>query len=230
MKKLLIIAVLLLAPSVVNTEECTTEMVNSYLPTANSVYMKHESTANPDTYKVYVYGLTTGLSYSGINGTRFSDGYYAFATAGDIFTISIKVADGSVCALREIKTVSLTLPGKTVEEPPVINEPVKEPDSPTSNETPKPNPPINNNGTADESTNSEPVLPEDGASEEPVKENMDDQTSVDKPKIVENEAKANDNIYNNDISYASYILLAFITITSISSVIYIYFKKTKGHK
>lgn len=230
MKKLLIIAVLLLAPSVVNAEECTTEMINSYLLAANSVYMNHESTANPDTYKIYVYGLTTGLSYSGINGTRFSDGYYAFATAGDIFTISIKAADGSACALREIKTLSLYLPGKTVESQPVITEPVNEPDSPTSNENPKPKPPINNNVITDEGAKPEPVLPDDSTSEETIKENLDDQTSIDKPETVEKESIANDNIKNNNIDYTKYSLLIFISVVSIFSLIYIYFKKNKGHK
>jgi hypothetical protein len=117
-------------------------MVASYLPQANSVYMQYVATSNPDTYKMYVYGLSSGLSYDGINGTRYGDGYYAYATAGDTFTISIKISDGSVCALRTIKTLSISVPSNTT-----VTEPVVEPTPPSDNST-------TNNSTTNSTTTS----------------------------------------------------------------------------
>lgn len=237
MKKIFLIVFLLFTPIMVNAEECTDEMVASYLPTANSVYMEYESTANPDTYKIYVFGLSTGLSYSGINGTRFGDGYYAFANVGDTFTITIKVADGSVCALREIKNVSIKLPGKEIITPPVDpNPPVTEPDIPITNDNDNKTPtvPVIKNPSVIDSNNDNEILEEekenDTASEEIIKEEVVQQDTSKDEKSADINSKNNNNNEFIDKEISDYLLLIITGTIFFTSGILIYIKKFKGHK
>ncbi|MDD3453553.1 MAG: hypothetical protein PHN42_04730 [Bacilli bacterium] len=246
MKKFIFAVVMLLVviPFSVNAEECTDYMVASYLPQANSVYMQYVATSNPDTYKMYVYGLSSGLSYDGINGTEFSDGYYAYATAGDTFTISIKISDGSVCALRTIKTLSISVPSNTT-----VTEPVVEPTPPSNNSTTNNNTTNStttspststNSGTTSSSTNNESTNSnastnsetDNNATSEDVKTDTSTDITVtensevqDSKEILTSKATSQNN--NSIIKYIA-ILIAIVSLSGIG--IFIYFKKFKGAK
>ena len=250
MKKFIFAVVMLfvLIPFSVNAEECTEEMVASYLPQANNVYMNYVVTSNPDTYKIYVYGLSTGLSYDGINGTRYNDGYYAYATAGDTFTISVKISDGSVCALRTIKTVSISVPANTT-----VNQPVVEPTTPstdsntsgesttTNNSTTSPSTSNNsestssssNNGTTSSDINSSEqttdVTTSDSTSTDDTSSNIneDDNNEVDDTK---KELSTSETSKTNDNSIIKYIIIIISGIFIVGTGILIYFKKVKGTK
>ena len=236
MKKFLFAIVIsfILIPLSVNAEECTDEMVASYLSQANNVYMNYEVTSNPDTYKVYVYGLSTGLSYDGINGTRYSDGYYAFASAGDTFSINIKVSDGSICALRSIKTLSISLPSNTTVTQPVVEEtPV------TSNE----NDETNNTTTSSDSSSggtassndsnsdtSSQTIDDQLTTEEKINSSsegdLSEETGEDLITTTSEDVKENNN--NNKIIIISILTISILCLVSVG--IYIYMKKFRRHK
>jgi hypothetical protein len=249
MKKFIFAVVMMFVviPFSVNAEECTDDMVASYLPQANNVYMQYVATSNPDTYKIYVYGLSTGISYDGINGTEFSDGYYAYASAGDTFTISVKISDGSVCALRTVKTVSILVPANAT-----VTQPVVEPTTPSTNtntsdgntstnsNTTSPSTNINSGSTSSSSNSGTDDSNSDSSgSSTDVKTNED--TSADTSSGVEDtkdneigETKevltSKDNTKNSRISILKYIIASAIFILMIGSGIIIYFKKVKGAK
>lgn len=106
MKKIfIIVGLFLFFPINAFASECTQEMIDSYLPQANQVSLTYQATTNPDTYMIYVNELTAGISFNGINGAAFDNGFYAYAQAGETFTISIRISDGSVCALQELKKI-----------------------------------------------------------------------------------------------------------------------------
>ena len=160
MKKIfIIVGLFLFFPINAFASECTQEMIDSYLPQADQVSLTYQATTNPDTYMIYVNGRTPGISFNGINGVSFNNGFYAYAQAGETFTISIRISDGSVCALQEIKKTSVKLPSNTQEvepesDPVESNEkkPEEEPKE-TTTESPKtetspspsPKPPVTNN-------------------------------------------------------------------------------------
>jgi len=238
MKKILLSILLcfILVPFSVNAEECTDEMVSSYLSQANSVYIQYEATTNPDTYKIYVYGVSTGISYDGINGTRYSDGYYAFASAGDTFSINIKVSDGSICALRSIKTLSISLPSNTTVTQPVVEEtPV------TSNE----NDETNNTTTSSDSSSGGTASSNDSNSDTS-SQTIDDQltteeksnsssegdlseeTGEDLITTTSEDVKENNNNNNNKIIIISILTISILCLVSVG--IYIYMKKFRRHK
>ena len=247
MKKFIFAVVMLLVviPFSVNAEECTDDMVASYLPQANSVYMQYVATSNPDTYKIYVYGLSSGLSYDGINGTRYGDGYYAYATAGDTFTISIKISDGSVCALRTIKTLSISVPSNTT-----VTEPVVEPTYPSDNSTTNnsttnsttTSPSTNtNSGTTSSSTNNESTNKNASTNSETdnnaTSEDVNTDTSTDITVTENSEVQDSKEVLTskttsqkNNNPFIKYFVI-LITVVSLSGIgIIIYFKKFKGTK
>jgi hypothetical protein len=247
MKKFIFAVVMLLVviPFSVNAEECTDDMVASYLPQANSVYMQYVATSNPDTYKMFIYGLSSGLSYDGINGTRYGDGYYAYATAGDTFTISIKISDGSVCALRTIKTLSISVPANTT-----VTEPVVEPTTPsdssttnnsTTNSTTTSPSTSTNSGTTSSSFNNESTNSNASTNSETdnttTSEDIKTDTSTEVSEIETKEVQDNKELLtskdvsqNNNNSFFKYIFIS-ITIVLLGGIgIYIYFKKFKGTK
>ncbi|MDD4623766.1 MAG: hypothetical protein PHX40_00055 [Bacilli bacterium] len=245
MKKFLFAIVIsfILIPLSVNAEECTDEMVASYLPQANNVYMNYEVTSNPDTYKVYVYGLSTGLSYDGINGTRYSDGYYAFVSSGDTLSITIKISDGSVCALRDIKTLSITIPSSTtVTEPAVEEKPSTSNDSTQTNDTPTSNynsssgsssssSSSNDTSTSSNDDSASTNSTSDTKSEEVVDENNDEVTNtedtIDEIITTTSNDKGESNKNNSTVKIIS-IVVSILIIVSIG--IYIYIKKFRRHK
>ena len=245
MKKFIFAVVMMFVviPFSVNAEECTDEMVASYLPQANSVYMQYVATSNPDTYKIYVYGLSTGISYDGINGTEFNDGYYAYASAGDTFTISVKISDGSACALRTIKTLSISVPANTT-----VTQPVVEPTTPSTNTNPSndnattTSPSTNaNSGSTSSSSNSGTTNSNTDSSEPTTDVKTNEDTSADTSLDVEDtkdseieETKelltTKDNPKNSSNSIFKYIIASVMFILMIGFGIIIYFKKVKGAK
>jgi hypothetical protein len=221
-------------------EECTDEMLQVYVPNANNVYLEYVATSNPDTYKIYVHGLSIGLSYDGINGTAFEDGYYAYATAGDTFSIVVRVSDGSACALRDIKTVSITLPTNTVGN----NEPVIEENTEnvsTGNNTSIA--PSDNSNSSVVTTNSSSNTTTNGDSttdntvnessnindEATVKDNSDEATVKDTNTEVEVISVTKDKNRENN-NYIKYGVIMFSVTIFIGILIYIYLKRIRRHK
>ncbi|MFV0249713.1 MAG: hypothetical protein ACK5HP_01565 [Bacilli bacterium] len=247
MKKFIfaVLMMFVVIPISVNAEECTDEMVASYLPQANNVYMNYVVTSNPDTYKIYVYGLSTGLSYDGINGTRYNDGYYAYATAGDTFTISVKISDGSICALSTIKTVSISVPTNTTVNQPVVEPTTPSTDTNTTNSSTTTNntitSPSTNTNSGSSSTNETTSSNTNSSSGQQADVSTSDDTSdedtsidsgdVDGDEIVENkEVFSTPKISKHSNSIIKYIIISVMGIFIIGTGILIYFKKFKGAK
>lgn len=246
MKKFIFAVVMtfVVIPFSVNAEECTDEMVASYLPQANNVYMQYVATSNPDTYKIYVYGLSSGISYDGINGTEFSDGYYAYASAGDTFTISVKISDGSVCALRTIKSVSIAVPANTTVNQPVVEPTTPSTDTNTTNSSTTTNntitSPSTNTNSGSSSTN-ETTSSNTTSSEQQEDVSTSDDTSDEDTSIYSGDADSDEIIENKEVlstpiiskhnnSIIKYIIISVMGIFIIGTGILIYFKKFKGAK
>jgi len=225
MKKIfIIIGLFLFFPTITFASECTQEMIDSYLPQANQVSLTSQATTNPDTYMIYVNGLTSGISFNGINGVSFNNGFYAYAQAGETFTISIRISDGSVCALQEIKKTSLKLASAPEENEPE-NNPVEN-DSNQTEETPKETtsdkpktetPPTTNDPSIIDNSETEEILEEVDLIE---KSQVEDDSFEEKADI----AKGDKNIYDNkELQYVFIIPIVGI----LGAIIFIIYKQRK---
>ncbi|NLC48720.1 MAG: hypothetical protein GX758_05125 [Tenericutes bacterium] len=233
MKKIfIIVGLFLFFPINAFASECTQEMIDSYLPQANQVSLTYQVTTNPDTYMIYVNGLTSGISFNGINGVSFDNGFYAYAQAGETFTISIRISDGSVCALQEIKKTSVKLPsapaGNEPDSDPVENNEEKTEEEPkeTSNDRPKTEtspttkPPVTNNPEIiDNSENEELEYIEE--EEEVILEDQVEDIDLDKDS---EKQKIAEEI--SDVKKIPYLILIPI-ISIIGSITFIIYKRRK---
>ena len=236
MKKIfIIVGLFLFFPINAFASECTQEMIDSYLPQANQVSLTYQATANPDTYMIYVNGLTSGISFNGINGVAFDNGFYAYAQAGETFTISIRISDGSVCALQEIKKTSVKLPSAPAENEPDSDpvesndEKTEEEPKETSNDRPKTEtspttkPPVTNNPEIIDNSEKEEVkeeleyIEEEELISEDQVEDIDLDEDSEKQKIAEE---------ISDVKKIPYLILIPI-ISIIGSITFIIYKRRK---
>lgn len=239
MKKIfIIVGLLLFFPINAFASECTQEMIDSYLPQANQASLTYQVTTNPDTYMIYVNGLTSGISFNGINGVAFDNGFYAYAQAGETFTISIRISDGSVCSLQEIKKTSVKLPSnaqeiETESEPVESNEekPEEEPkettnDSPKTeaSPSPKPKPPVTTNPDIIDNSENEEAKEELEYIEDEKELISEDQ--VEDIALEEDSEKQKIAESISDIKKIPYLILIPI-ISIIGSIIFIIYKRRK---
>lgn len=239
MKKIFItVGLFLFFPINAFASDCTQEMIESYLPQANQVSLTYQATTNPDTYMIYVNGLTSGISFNGINGATFDNGFYAYAQAGETFTISIRISDGSVCALQEIKKTSVKLPSNAQEiepesEPVESNEekPEEEPSETTNDSpkteaspSPKPKPPVTTNPDIIDNSENEEAKEELEYIEE--EEELISEDQVEDIALEEDSEKQKIAESISDIKKIPYLILIPI-ISIIGSIIFIIYKRRK---
>lgn len=198
MKKILLISILLLFPIVVNAEECTDQMLNSYSSQVNQIKFEPKQLGSSSTYEVWVSNIPNTLAVEKGRTITESSGFLGYASAGQSYIARVYVADGSACSGTTVKEVSVNIPSPSVqkqEEPVNNNNSNNNSNSNSNNTSPDVEEPIDtsvNNTTP-------PVINQTTTIEKPSVDNSQDNTTdtrVEEEKVNDTSEDINEPIEN----------------------------------
>jgi len=213
MKKIYLLIVLtFMLPIVVNAEECTEEKLKAYEPYVNSPIYDVRQLGNSNTYEVWASNVTGGLALDH-GRIVFDKGFLGYVTAGSDFIVRVYVADGSVCAGKTIKNVSVDIPEPIKEEyeegtnvgdennqlnPPVVTDKpstnTEKENTSTNNTTQKPSVSDDKVNTGKENTTTNTTTNNIKPIQKPTVDNStnienNDSNNVDKPSVEEDDSE-----------------------------------------
>ncbi|MDD4375553.1 MAG: hypothetical protein PHR25_02110 [Clostridia bacterium] len=187
MKKIFFAVILMIfLPVLVQAEECTQEMLNSYLPLVEQAEVSFKQLGTSTTYEVWATKVPTGITLDNGRTASSNNEFLGYVSAGQVLNIKVFVSDGSVCASKTIKTLSVTTPK--------VTNPIQ-----PENQTPTVEGPSNNNDDSNNSSTKPDTTPPK------VNQNNNGSNIVEKPSEndlpTSNETSTNNGEHtNNDIS------------------------------